>query len=188
MKKFLVFVLALAGVLGFAPSNSFAQSSDPYGEMIELELDGWAGDGGTYGAFIGIRGAHGPYTFPCGFTVKYDISGDLPWIRLTGEAHYQSSATYYTRFNETDWAYYYPYDGNRPFLPLNENPPGSRPTGMYYMYVTIIPDDSRYKEHFERIIIRHEPFAEHMNASGNVMGTAPVGKPVGEWTCILRIE
>lgn len=39
MKRLFLTLFALAGLLVFAPSNSHAQGSDPYGEMIELELE-----------------------------------------------------------------------------------------------------------------------------------------------------
>ena len=184
MKKFLVFVLALAGVLGFTlPVSVHAQGPSPYNGVFELELDGWVGDGGTYGVFVGMRIKSGSYSFPCGFTVEYALHKYDYTEHLTGRVHYKPHATYPASINGEETKYYFTMDDDRPFLLLDEEALDFRPAGMASMTVTITPDNSYYRPFFERILLDAAPFIKRLHDSGDVyLKGEPVGRPPEEWS------
>lgn len=184
MKKFLVFVLALAGVLGFTlPVSVHAQGSGSYNERIELELDGWVGDGGTYGVFVGMRVKYEPYSLPCDFTVDYALHKYDYSEHLTGRAYYKAAANYPASINGEGIKYYFTMNDGRPFLLLDEEALDFRPAGMVSMTVTITPANRDYKEFFEeRILLNPWPFIERLHNSGDVyLKGEPVGRPLDEW-------
>ena len=183
MKKFFVFVLALAGVLGLVVPNSiYAQGGwSPDGPWY-LELDGSIGDGGTYAVFIGITPKYGLPEFPCGFTARYKISDSKDSLQLTGEVHYSGIPSYPLTIMGEVKDYYYPNDNNQPTYLLNEVPPGSRPRGVSYMKMELIPDDKRYIDVFQKIIVIPAPIFQKMCDSGNVLGEMPIGPAhINDW-------
>lgn len=181
MKKFLVFVLALAGVLGFTfPVSVYAQGSGSYNEMIELELDGWVGDGGNYAVFIGLRPKYEQFGFDCGFTVQYSIGDAAYNMKLVGEAHYSSYSSCLESFNEVPPRYYFPKDDGYAFLRLEETYIGPWPTGLCLMIVNFIPDNPLENWDFCRILIDAKPFIDHLS-SVTADGGKPVGLPYSNW-------
>ena len=189
MKKFLVFVLALAGVLGFSVPVSAQHVVGTTGP-INLELDGSIGDGGTYAVFVGIRPVSDSRRpiFPSGFTVRYRVWSNRYDNELVGEMHYGGTAEYLDSRGSVSNHYYYPTDSGGPFYRLNENPPGSRPVFLNQLYLEIIPDNMYYFPVFNRIVIEAKPFIEKMIDSGLVLGEETIGmSPAEHWNVQCKV-
>lgn len=178
MKKlvsFLVLVMLLsvnshkiiAQVMSFSTENTSAFS---------LHLDGWVGDGGTYGVGVGIGSSAGIANFPCGFTVLYQLGTSASDIKLSGKVHYSYSSTY-TGVVNSPFQYFFPTDTGSPFLVLNEIPAGSRPTGLSYIRIVIAPDYGApavalFRNAMGNIDI--VPFVNRLLNSGDIRGNGPI--------------
>lgn len=165
-------MLALAGLLVFAPSNSHAQGSDPYGEMIELELDGYFGDGINYALSVGVRPKYTPYSFNCGFTVEYYLGIGYD-VKLSGKTHCGRASTYLESFLGPCPKYYFPTEEGLAFLRLIEKHPGEKATGLNFLHVIFTPDDPTEIWNFRRILLRPEPFLERLD------DVTELGSPIG---------
>ena len=171
-------MLALAGLLVFAPSNSHAQAPGSSEGKIELILDGWCGNGIDFDVYIGIRPKNENFDFNCGFTARFYVGDAAYNWGYTGEAHFGRYSNCYEAPNSTVIGHYFPKDDGHAFLHLTKQTV-PWPTGLCLMLVEFIPDNSEEKDTFCQIELDARPFINRLSQV-TVLGD-PVGRPFAEW-------
>ncbi len=190
MKEALSFLVLIAAFFA-NPLLSIAQIPlSTNATPIALFVNGTVGYGGSYGVGAGI-GPSGDniVNLPCGFTVLYEIGTSANDIRLSGQAHYSYSSTYYAPTVDYPYfKYFFPTDYNTPFIQLSEIPAGSRPTGLNYFRITIAPDyGASALPLFRSITISPQPLVNKLLNSGDIMGQGPISStPYYNWVVEVR--